>query len=474
MTRPPARRIIHPVQPRTARSAVLAEIDHDGRLLAPLHEVSKVLARFDSIDRMLAELFSVLTHAMPLRTLVLVEDRSGGANLRAWSAPGVRRARLALAEHRARATHDYLARRCPMNLSLGLGEDAESSAERSPLHGEPGLIALPLVSEDGRVFGVLQAEAAAPTDESDLAFLDAVSSGLAVSLDRHCAFRHEVEQRRRAEQLAVENARLYREAQTAIASRERLLAFVSHDLKTPLSSIALCVQALLSRAPPIERRNRARRQLEAIARCTDRMKHLVHDLVDAANIEAGQLALSCEPQPVSPILGEAMQLIQPLAAEHRLDLGEECPRREECKTARAGRCELDPNSGFKGDIEGELECGHHRPLQVNADKGRVVQVLVNLLANAIKFTGEHGRVSVSIKREDQAVRFSVKDTGAGIDPSQLPRVFDEFWRAEDTKHLGHGLGLYICKGIVEAHGGRIWAESEKGVGSTFHFTLPAA
>jgi signal transduction histidine kinase len=109
---------------------------------------------------------------------------------------------------------------------------------------------------------------------------------------------------------------------------------------------------------------------------------------------------------------------------------------------------------------------------VTADRARLAQVLSNLVTNALKFTPAGGRVCIRVRRLDDALQISVEDSGAGIPASDLPRVFDRYWRADPTSRTGAGLGLAICKGIVEAHGGRIWVESTVGRGTTFHFTVP--
>ncbi len=239
--------------------------------------------------------------------------------------------------------------------------------------------------------------------------------------------------------MALDNSRLYQEAQQAIASRESLLAVVSHDLKTPLSSIMMSAALALSGTPEVERRKRGRRQLESILRSADRMKHLVRDLLDAASIEARHLTLSCGPQTPESLFEEVVQVMQPLAAAANLLLG---------VNVAPGLPEL------------------------WVDRDRVLQVLFNLVGNAIKFTPELGRVILSATRAGPWVCLSVHDTGRGIAPDHLPHVFGQFWQAKDTAHMGTGLGLFISRGIVEAHGGTISVESTVEKGSEFRFTLP--
>src|SRR5690606_39234224 len=114
------------------------------------------------------------------------------------------------------------------------------------------------------------------------------------------------------------------------------------------------------------------------------------------------------------------------------------------------------------------------PMFVRADKARILQVLSNLVGNAIKFTPAGGTVRVSAERHGEGIEISVSDTGVGIEPDELPHLFDRFWQRPGYEKKGTGLGLFIAKGIIEAHGGRIWAESEPGRSTTFCFTLAAA
>jgi signal transduction histidine kinase len=109
---------------------------------------------------------------------------------------------------------------------------------------------------------------------------------------------------------------------------------------------------------------------------------------------------------------------------------------------------------------------------VFVDRHRILQVFANLIGNAIKFTPSGGTITVRAEQFEEDIQFSVEDTGPGIPKEEIPHLFDRFWQARKTARLGTGLGLFIVKGIVEGHGGRIWVESELGVGSRFHFTLP--
>jgi PAS domain S-box-containing protein len=235
--------------------------------------------------------------------------------------------------------------------------------------------------------------------------------------------------------------RLARErAEAASRMREDLVAIVSHDLRNPLSSIAMSV-SLLRSTLPAESLGRAGKQLEIIARSAERMKRLISDLLDVASIDAGHLSVSTEPQPIDALLRDAVEMLQPLAADKSIHIS-----------------------------LGETP----EWLVAVADKERIIQVLSNLIGNAIKFTREGGSIVVAAQSHEGMVRVTVSDTGQGLSEEQMPHLFDRYWQARKDGRLGIGLGLTIAKGIVEAHGGRIWAESVLGRGTTFSFTLASA
>ena len=246
----------------------------------------------------------------------------------------------------------------------------------------------------------------------------------------------EAEQQR---QLAVENARLAHAAERAARQREDVLAIVSHDLKNPLATVRLSAAVLHQKLARLPGGEALVSRVEAMDRAAVNMLGLITRLLDAARLDAGQpLAVEPRLEPMGELVGEALALIEPQASR------------------------------------GDLRLEQHLPPGLTAlcDRERVLQVLANLLGNAVKFTPAGGTVTVEALADDAEVRVAVRDTGPGIPEDEQPRLFQRHWQSRATAARGSGLGLYIAKGLVEAHGGRLWVDSTLGAGSTFTFTLP--
>jgi PAS domain S-box-containing protein len=236
----------------------------------------------------------------------------------------------------------------------------------------------------------------------------------------------------------LENARLYGVAQRATRARDEVLGIVSHDLRNPISAIAMCAR-VLQENPPNDASER-RQLLGTIRESTEWVNRLIQDLLDVANIERGQLSLELQPRDPAQIALQARHMFEVEATHHGITLDVDVPT--------------------------------NLPMVV-ADSARIVQVLGNLLRNAIKFTPNGGRIVVAVGRGETGVVFSVRDSGAGIAIANQARVFDRYWQSSDGSRVrGTGLGLSIAKGIVAAHGGSIWVQSAPGQGSTFSFSVP--
>jgi len=239
---------------------------------------------------------------------------------------------------------------------------------------------------------------------------------------------------------ALANATLYAIAQRANRARDEVLSVVSHDLRNPISAIAMCARALQDAAPADEA---ARKELlVTIRESTEWINRLIQDLLDVAVIESGKLSLQLREQDPAPLALQARHMFEVEAIGH--------------------------------DIQLDAKIATNLPL-LSADGARIVQAMGNLLRNAIKFTPNGGRITIDVDARAGRVEFSVSDSGPGIPLENQPRLFDRYWQSSNgARARGTGLGLSIAKGIVDAHGGEIWVRSTPGEGSTFTFAIPAA
>ena len=286
-------------------------------------------------------------------------------------------------------------------------------------------VALPLIHGD-QIVGALalsfvESSALGATDQ---AFTLLLGQATADALSRARTYDAERSARRDAEMLAQ--------------ARADVLGVVAHDLRNPLNVIGAGSQVLMEVEAPSENH---RRMLEIMQRSVGRMNRLIGDLLDATRLRAGRLTLALAWVDVREILAEAEESCRHEAEEHRVQLVTVAPDEHEL---------------------------------LHVDQGRVLQVMGNLIGNALKFTGAGGRVTVSARPEGEQMVISVQDTGPGITLEQQAHLFDRFWQARDGDRRGVGLGLAIAKEIVETHHGRIWIESAPGSGSTFSFSLPRA
>jgi len=283
---------------------------------------------------------------------------------------------------------------------------------------EPAYANIPLVTGTGTLGALaLTYECANDLDANERTFLSILVHQCAIALERV-----RLDEAERA-------ARLH--AEEATRAREEILSMVSHDLRNPLSTIIMGAQALLQSESP----ERTRSTLERIHRQSERMARLIEDLVDFAAIQAGKITLDRKHHAPDAIIRTAGEPFAPLASER--------------------------------EVRFDIHVAPDQPA-LSCDAERAVQVLSNLLANALKVTPKGGAITLGL--EPGGV-FFVRDTGPGIDPEELPRLFERYWRSKQSTYKGTGLGLSIAHGIVDAHGGKIWATSTLGAGSTFRFTL---
>jgi PAS domain S-box-containing protein len=241
--------------------------------------------------------------------------------------------------------------------------------------------------------------------------------------------------------IAVEAAHLYRESRLAVQARERLMAVVSHDLRNSLATVLLNASAILESSSVDRLEPTVRDQLQWIARSAEQMNRLISDLLDVSAIELGRLSLHPSTHTIAALMRDASLMYRPLCLEKEIDL--------------------------------ELDLAEEVP-EVIVDPERFLQVLGNLIGNAIKFSPPGSVIRLSAERfADGDVCIRVSDQGDGIEPDQLPTIFEMFRQGPRGRRRGAGLGLGIARAIVEAQGGRIWVDSRPEAGSTFSFTVPA-
>jgi PAS domain S-box-containing protein len=240
----------------------------------------------------------------------------------------------------------------------------------------------------------------------------------------------DVTDQRRAEARIRE---LEQKIQLAIAARNEVLTVVAHDLRNPLHGVLLRVDALCNAGDASSRNS-----LEAIRVSIGHMDRMIQDLMDISRAESDRLSVSRAPEPPRAVIDEVVAVYRPNANRDRVDL--------------------------------RIESDADLPV-IRIDRTRIVRVILNLLTNAGKFGGADPRVTLGVTRARDGVCFSVRDHGPGMAAADAERAFDRFWQADESDRRGLGLGLSICKAIVEAHGGRITVESSPGQGSTFSFVI---
>jgi PAS domain S-box-containing protein len=239
--------------------------------------------------------------------------------------------------------------------------------------------------------------------------------------------------------LALDNARLHDTVRASLRAREEIVGVVSHDLRNPVAAVKMLARTLLRSPQTVE--GPAHETIELIFQAAEQMDILIRDLLDVSRLDAGKLVISPVSVDASGLLTESLQTLRPLVAAKGIGL--------------------------------DLQIDSALP-KVMADPERIQQALSNLVGNAIKFSPPRSRISIVARKDDNEVIVSVIDNGSGIAAEHLPRVFDRWWQSSRTNRQGAGLGLAIAKGIVEAHGGKIWIESSPGEGATASFTLPFA
>jgi|GEM_PF-684035 len=348
-------------------------------------------------------------------------------------------------------------RRCPEWPTLVVGRqplllnqpDAKPGFEQQALQlcGLASLAVVPLPLKDELVHGVVamgHEGLYAHVTAGDCDLLSILATQLATDMENAQLYEQRWEAQHALELKVQERTRelahANEELQRLNRAKSEFVNAVAHELRTPLTSIKGYASVLRSgQLGPIATAHAER--LAKIDKHSDDLTQLINNLLDISRIEAGKVAMEIQPIAVPTLFKEVDDLVRPLVEERQLTL-----------TLQDGRVAT-----------------------VHADPQQLKRVLMNLLSNAIKYTPPHGTIRVELEEQRDQVFMRVRDTGAGIPTEDLPRVFDEFYRAKtplNEQVKGTGLGLTLVKRIVEAHGGQIWAESHLGQGSTFVVTLP--
>lgn len=225
----------------------------------------------------------------------------------------------------------------------------------------------------------------------------------------------------------------------AVANRDDFLGMVTHDLRDLLGGLVMSTEVLVKSAPDNEEGKRIRVETQRMQRYAARMNRLIGDLADVASIDAGKFVVTSESGDPNSLIAEAVDAFQAAASAKGLSLSVQCAE---------------------------------RPRLAEFDHDRILQVLANLITNSIKFSPPGGQIWIRSHSADDAQLFVVSDSGPGIPSDMLESIFERFWQIGKNDRRGLGLGLYISRCIVEAHGGKIWAESKLGEGTKVHFTIP--
>lgn len=238
-----------------------------------------------------------------------------------------------------------------------------------------------------------------------------------------------------------ENAQLVRDLLGSVAARDDMLSIVSHDLRNPVNAVKMLAAAILRSDETAALPEPVAEHAAVMLQAALQMDALIQDLLDVSKLESGRMAVQPRVVSMAELVADSIDVLRPSAEQAGVVISTSFP---------------------------------DRLPDVDVDPARITQVLANLISNGIKYSPHGGEVRVSAVADEDVVRVSIEDNGVGIAAAELPRVFDRFWQSKRTNRSGAGLGLTIARGLVRAHGGRIWIESTVGTGTTVHFTVPRA
>lgn len=416
--------------------------------LVQLYEISKRLVSFETVEQSFPKIISLITATLPLSSAVLIEKRSNILKTTIWPTVGLTEAQIKNAVTNARNAYSYLAG-STLSQIAGL-KSAETIT--APLRGEefiepgkkpalPKFLVLPIVLDLGEVFGVLQFETTNPLNEEDLAFVDALTNLISVSLDRY--YWSEDKQRLQQTETASRSSELKKQQEEIInleeekLLREKFVSVLTHDLRTPLTSVKLSAQLILRKPGSVEN---CYMMATRIINSINRLDKMIGDLLDANRIRAGeQLRLEMSYCNLSTHTHDTIEFL---------------------KSIHGDRFQLD-------EVQPEV-WGYW-----NQDALR--RVIENLVNNAVKYGSPHYPVSITLRQSKKNIQLVVHNEGNPIAKAEQAGLFQQFRRtdsAETSKKKGWGLGLTLVKGMVEIHGGKISIESSPAQGTAFTVEIP--
>lgn len=308
-------------------------------------------------------------------------------------------------------------------------------------------VTVPIIVKDEVIGFILMGNTSsyAKITEGDVEILSILASQIGTAIENAKLytelFNSHDELERRVKERTTELAKLNEELKKLNKVKSDFISAVSHELRTPLTSIkgyaSILIAGKLGELSPSQKE-----RLEKIDKHSNSLAHLINNLLDIARIESGKVQMDIKETALREMLDSIIDIITPQVKEKDISL--------------------------KINIKTKID-------KIKADRNQLERVFLNLLSNATKFTPEKGKIAIDIEEKDKSIQFSVEDTGIGIPKEDIPKMFEEFFRASnalDQNIKGTGLGLSLVKKIVEAHNGKIWVESELGKGTRFSFTIP--
>ncbi|MFA5389321.1 MAG: GAF domain-containing sensor histidine kinase [Candidatus Omnitrophota bacterium] len=432
-----------------ALNKVQEELDRKITGLYTLHELGRKVNSTFNIE----DLFGLINQPFLFklgfsRSLVMLKDEPSGL-VTAKSSIGYSDAEIKTIEMELNK-RNFLSSFFKKNKPILVKRDTENMELEYGLldiFGTESFITAPIVARDEPVGFILIGNTSlyAKVTEGDTELLSILASQIGTAIENTKLytelFNSHKELERRVAERTNDLEKLNEELKRLNQMKSDFISAVSHELRTPLTSIkgyaSILMAGKLGDVLPAQKE-----RLEKIDKHSNSLVHLINNLLDIARIESGKVQMDMKDVSIKEMLDSVIDIITPQVREKNIS--------------------LKVNLKIKFD-------------RIKADQGQMERVFLNLLSNAYKFTPENGRITVDVEEKNDAIQFSIEDTGIGIPPQDIQKVFQEFFRADnalDQKIKGSGLGLSLVKKIVEAHKGRIWFDSELGKGTRFTFTIP--